>query len=76
MVKTQMIVLFFKMLATAVPISVSVLAFLVYVAQGKELTVGIAFTVCLWEASTLLQKSNSFFRLSHCLQLFGKSVLF
>ena len=45
LVKTQGFAILLKIIASAAPILVSVFAFLTFVAQGHELTVGIAFTV-------------------------------
>ena len=54
LVKTQGFAILLKIIASAAPILVSVFAFLTFVAQGHELTVGIAFTVRFLDVVTRL----------------------
>jgi len=47
LVKSRMNSIMFQILWTTAPILVSIISFLTFVAQGKELTLGTAFTVRL-----------------------------
>lgn len=47
LIKARLNSVLFYLLWSCAPILVSIISFFVYVMQGKELSVSIAFTVCL-----------------------------